>query len=109
MILVLREEHEISDDGACKTQNNPLLGNMWLSQSDEKSDVTFKHRALIVDTEPRVCAFLQSSAQRKLYTDENIVSGLNDCAHNFARGFHHIGKDMMDDIKFSLRKIVEKC
>ena len=49
-------------------------------------------RAVYVDLEPTVCDEVRSGAYRQLYHPEQIISGKEDAANNYARGHYTIGK-----------------
>ena len=55
---------------------------------------TGKHvpRAVYVDLEPTVCDEVRSGTYRQLYHPEQIISGKEDAANNYARGHYTIGK-----------------
>jgi tubulin alpha len=45
-----------------------------------------------VDLEPTVCDEVRSGTYRQLYHPEQIISGKEDAANNYARGHYTIGK-----------------
>jgi len=49
-------------------------------------------RAVYVDLEPTVCDEVRSGTYRQLYHPEQIISGKEDAANNYARGHYTIGK-----------------
>ena len=48
-------------------------------------------RALFVDLEPSVIDEVRTGAYRQLFHPEQLISGKEDAANNFARG-HYTGK-----------------
>jgi len=53
-------------------------------------------RAVYVDLEPTVCDEVRSETYRQLYHPEQIISGKEDAANNYARGHYTIGKVSFD-------------
>jgi len=49
-------------------------------------------RAVYVDLEPTVCDQVRTGAYRDLYHPDQIISGKEDAANNYARGHYTIGK-----------------
>ena len=91
-------EHGINPDGtmtAAKTSSGGIDDSYSTFFSETASG---KHvpRAVYVDLEPTVCDEVRSGAFRKLYHPEQIISGKEDAANNYARGHYTIGKEIVD-------------
>ena len=43
------------------------------------------------------------------FKSKNLISGIEDCSNNFARGYFSVGKDIIDKTKKRIRKLTEKC
>ncbi|XP_066932954.1 tubulin alpha chain-like [Clytia hemisphaerica] len=102
-------EHNIKPDG---------LMNEEGSQRDDESFSTFfnetgngKHvpRALFLDLEPNVIDEIRTGAYSKLYHPEQLISGSEDAANNYARGHYTVGKQMIDDVLDKVRRLTENC
>jgi len=63
-------------------------------------------RAVYVDLEPTVCDEVRTGAYRQLYHPEQIISGKEDAANNYARGHYTIGKEIVDSV---LDRIRNRC
>lgn len=61
-------------------------------------------RAIFVDLEPTVIDEVRTGTYRQLFHPEQLISGKEDAANNFARG-HYTGISI--SIAFSSRAIVE--
>lgn len=59
-------------------------------------------RAVYVDLEPTVCDEVRSGTYRQLYHPEQIISGKEDAANNYARGHYTIGKVSFIFLKFGV-------
>jgi tubulin alpha len=45
----------------------------------------------------------------KLFHPEQLISGKEDAANNYARGHYTIGKEIVDTVLEKLRKIADQC
>lgn len=52
---------------------------------------------------------VRSGAYRKLYHPEQLISGKEDAANNYARGHYSIGKEMLEQVMERLNKLAENC
>eukprot|EP00619_Florenciella_sp_RCC1007_P016745 CAMPEP_0205946400 /NCGR_PEP_ID=MMETSP1325-20131115/69015_1 /ASSEMBLY_ACC=CAM_ASM_000708 /TAXON_ID=236786 /ORGANISM="Florenciella sp., Strain RCC1007" /LENGTH=457 /DNA_ID=CAMNT_0053317465 /DNA_START=223 /DNA_END=1593 /DNA_ORIENTATION=- len=78
----------------------------------EHTDVTFcKHvpRCVYVDLEATVCDEVRTGTYRQLYHPEQIISGKEDAANNYARGHYTIGKEIVDLVLDRIRKLADNC
>ena len=66
-------------------------------------------RAVMVDLEPSVCDEIRNGNLRKLYHPEQIISGKEDAANNYARGHYTIGKEIVDTVLDRIRKLADNC
>merc|ERR1712194_629420 len=66
-------------------------------------------RAVYVDLEPTVCDEVRSGTYRQLYHPEQIISGKEDAANNYARGHYTIGKEIVDLVLDRIRKLADNC
>lgn len=106
-------EHGIQPDGKMDVPGD--------SRSGSKSDASFstffnetesgKHvpRALFVDLEPTVIDQVRTSEYRYLFHPEELISGKEDAANNYARGHYTIGKEIVDTVVDKIRRQTENC
>uniref|UniRef100_A0A7S3QCF1 Tubulin/FtsZ GTPase domain-containing protein n=1 Tax=Chaetoceros debilis TaxID=122233 RepID=A0A7S3QCF1_9STRA len=91
-------EHGIQPDGQMPSDKTVGGGddafNTFFSETGAGKHVP---RAVYVDLEPTVCDEVRSGTYRQLYHPEQIISGKEDAANNYARGHYTIGK-----VSFSL-------
>jgi len=66
-------------------------------------------RALIVDLEPNVCDEVRCGKFSKLYHPEQIISGKEGAANNYARGHYTVGKELIDSVMDRVRKLADNC
>merc|ERR1711988_722134 len=62
-------------------------------------------RAVFVDLEPTVVDEVRTGVYRQLFHPEQMVTGKEDAANNYARGFYTIGKEMVDVVMDRIRQL----
>ncbi|KAL8204683.1 hypothetical protein R6Q57_010306 [Mikania cordata] len=85
-------EHGIQPDGMMPSDNSPGVAddafNTFFSETGSGKHVP---RAIFVDLEPTVIDEVRTGTYRQLFHPEQLISGKEDAANNFARG-HYTGK-----------------
>ena len=66
-------------------------------------------RAIFVDLEPSVVDEVRTGNFRKLFHPEQLISGKEDAANNYARGHYTIGKDQIDSTMDKIRRLADQC
>ncbi|KAG7190591.1 hypothetical protein KM043_006681 [Ampulex compressa] len=66
-------------------------------------------RTLILDSEPMVIDEIRTGPYRGLFDPSSLVTGKEDAANNFARGYYTIGQEIVYLALDRIRKIVEGC
>ncbi|KAG6420932.1 hypothetical protein SASPL_117477 [Salvia splendens] len=66
-------------------------------------------RAVFVDLEPSVIDEVRTGTYRQLFHPEQLISGKEDAANNFARGHYTIGKEIVDLCLDRIRKLADNC
>jgi len=66
-------------------------------------------RAILVDLEPSVVDETRTGTYRSLFHPEQLISGKEDAANNYARGHYTVGKELIDIVLERLRKQSEQC
>ncbi|KAF9160886.1 Tubulin alpha-3C/D chain [Actinomortierella ambigua] len=103
-------EHGISPDGT-------VASDKQASQFDSSSSTFFseteagKHvpRAIFVDLEETVVDEVRRGTYRNLFHPEQLISGKEDAANNYARGHYTIGKELVDSVLDRVRKLSDNC
>merc|ERR1711879_417630 len=62
---------------------------------------------LMVDLEPTVVDEVRTGTYRQLFHPEQLISGKEDAANNFARGHYTIGKEIVDLVLYRIRKLAD--
>jgi len=111
-------EHNIKEDGSmneapyCEYQMNDTDDENKHSNHtffNESALGTYHPRALFIDLEPSVIDRLQSGKNKNLYNPDHMITGKEDAANNFARGYYSIGREYIDQIMESITSAVQSC
>ncbi|EDO45429.1 predicted protein, partial [Nematostella vectensis] len=103
-------EHAIQPDGL-------MLGGPSEEAGDDSFNTFFSEaaagkyvpRAVLVDLEPTVIDEVRTGMYRYLYHPEQMISGKEDAANNYARGHYTIGKEMVEVVMDKIRKMTDQC
>ena len=66
-------------------------------------------RCIFLDLEPTVIDEVRTGTYRQLFHPEQLISGKEDAANNFARGHYTIGKEIVDLALDRIRKLADNC
>jgi len=66
-------------------------------------------RATFIDLEPTVIDEIRTGTYRKLFHPDQLISGKEDAANNYARGHYTIGKELMEGTMELIRKHTDQC
>ncbi|CAG0913601.1 unnamed protein product [Notodromas monacha] len=66
-------------------------------------------RAIYADLEPSVVDTVRHGTYRQLFHPDQLMSGKEDAANNYARGHYTIGKELIDLVMDKVRKMAENC
>ncbi|CAI9276992.1 unnamed protein product [Lactuca saligna] len=103
-------EHGLQPDGQMPGDNTVGGGddafNTFFSETGAGKHVP---RAVFVDLEPTVIDEVRTGTYRQLFHPEQLISGKEDAANNFARGHYTIGKEIVDLCLDRIRKLADNC
>jgi tubulin alpha len=103
-------EHGIQHDGQMPSDKTIGGGddafNTFFSETGAGKHVP---RCVFVDLEPTVVDEVRSGAYRQLFHPEQLISGKEDAANNYARGHYTIGKEIVDLVLDRIRKLADNC
>merc|ERR1711957_944408 len=63
----------------------------------------------MLDLEPTVVDEVRTGTYRQLFHPEQLISGKEDAANNYARGHYTIGKEIVDLALDRIRKLADNC
>ncbi|XP_043191739.1 tubulin alpha chain-like [Amphibalanus amphitrite] len=103
-------EHNIRPDGRLNCDKAPKLEddsfNTFFSETGAGKRVP---RAVFVDLEPTVVDEVRSGPYRQLFHPEQMITGKEDAASNYARGHYTIGKAIIERVLDRIRKLADQC
>ncbi|NXN39863.1 TBA1B protein, partial [Rhinoptilus africanus] len=104
-------EHGIQPDGQMPSDKTIGGGddsfNTFFSETGAGKHVP---RAVFVDLEPTVIDEVRTGTYRQLFHPEQLITGKEDAANNYARGHYTIGKEIIDLVLDRIRKLfVDWC
>uniref|UniRef100_A0A8D2CP01 Tubulin alpha chain n=1 Tax=Sciurus vulgaris TaxID=55149 RepID=A0A8D2CP01_SCIVU len=110
-------EHGIQPDGLVLDSKQDQLENSKMKHMNASFDTFFhetrtgKHvpRALFMDLEPTVIDGTRTGKFRSLFHPEQLVSGKEDAANNYARGRYSVGSEIISLVLERIRKLAEQC
>ncbi|XP_063231117.1 tubulin alpha-8 chain-like isoform X2 [Bacillus rossius redtenbacheri] len=103
-------EHGIESDGILPEDKKACLADSCFDTFfSESAGGKMTPRAIMIDLEPTVIDEVRTSAYKLLHHPENLISGREDAANNYARGFYTIGKDVIAQTMDRVRKLSDKC
>jgi len=103
-------EHGIQPDGTMPSDKTVGGGDDSFNTFFAETG-TGKHvpRAVFVDLEPTVVDEVRLGTYRQLFHPEQLITGKEDAANNYARGHYTVGKELVDLVLDRLRKLTEQC
>ena len=84
---------------SCRTVTNPsTTGNG-------------KHvpRTIYCDLEPNVVDEVRTGTYRHLFHPEHMITGKEDASNNYARGHYTVGKELIDQVLDTVRRVADNC
>merc|ERR1712045_197751 len=103
-------EHGIQPDGQMPSDKTIGGGddafNTFFSETGAGKHVP---RAVFLDLEPTVIDEVRTGTYRQLFHPEQLITGKEDAANNFARGHYTIGKEIVDLCLDRIRKLADQC
>ncbi|KAM6893301.1 tubulin alpha chain-like isoform 1-T1 [Lycodopsis pacificus] len=100
-------EHGIQPDGQMPSDKTRGGGddsfNTFFSETGAGKHVP---RAVFVDLEPTVIDEVRTGIYRQLFHPEQLITGKEDAANNYARGHYTVGKEIIDMVLDRTRKLV---
>lgn len=102
-------EHGIREDGSREPdRKNESDAGLETFYSRANSG-NYVPRSIMVDLEPSVVDEVRTGASKKLWHPDQLISGKEDAANNFARGHYSIGRAHIDKVVDRIRKMADRC
>ncbi|QDS68207.1 hypothetical protein FKW77_010564 [Venturia effusa] len=102
-------EHGLLPDG--KRDPDSTLGEDGSFDTffNETGSGKYVPRSIFVDLDPSPIDEIRTGQYRNLFHPEQLVSGKEDAANNYARGHYTVGKELVDSVIDRIRKVADAC
>ncbi|KAG7501740.1 tubulin alpha chain-like [Solea senegalensis] len=98
-------EHGIQPDGQMPEKSERGNDSSFTTFFSNTGSGKYVPRAVFVDLEPTVIDEVRTGMYRQLFHPEQLISGKEDAANNYARGHYTIGKELIDSVLDRIRKL----
>ncbi|XP_077791731.1 tubulin alpha-8 chain-like [Podarcis muralis] len=102
-------EHGIQPDGTFAEKNHSNNDDSFATFFRETGNGKHVPRAIMVDLEQTVVDEVRAGTYRQLFHPEQLITGKEDAANNYARGHYTIGKDRIELALDRIRKLADTC
>eukprot|EP01104_Vermistella_antarctica_P009906 TRINITY_DN25_c0_g1_i1.p1 TRINITY_DN25_c0_g1~~TRINITY_DN25_c0_g1_i1.p1 ORF type:complete len:450 (-),score=165.72 TRINITY_DN25_c0_g1_i1:138-1487(-) len=99
-------EHGINKDGTMDKQTDSRAFDSFYQETGSGKYVP---RSVFIDLEPTVIDQVRTGEYGKLFHPEQLISGKEDAANNYARGHYTVGKEIVDVCLDRIRKLADQC
>eukprot|EP01096_Ripella_sp_DP13-Kostka_P008844 TRINITY_DN332_c0_g1_i1.p1 TRINITY_DN332_c0_g1~~TRINITY_DN332_c0_g1_i1.p1 ORF type:complete len:500 (-),score=250.56 TRINITY_DN332_c0_g1_i1:73-1413(-) len=101
-------EHGINPDGT-PGPNFSAKNDSFSTFFSETGSGKFVPRAIMMDLEPNVVDQVRVGPYKRLFHPEQLISGKEDAANNYARGHYTVGKELVEPVLDRIRKLADDC
>ena len=102
-------EHDIMPDGTLNPNRPPSEDVSFSTFFSETGTGRYVPRAIYADLEPTVVDEVRTGTYSKLFHPEQLITGKEDAANNYARGHYTVGKELISPVIDRIRKSAEQC
>jgi len=103
-------EHGIAPDGTTVSSDQSFGGdNAFSTFFSETSSGKHVPRCVYLDLEPSVIDEVRNGRYKQLFHPQQLISGKEDAANNYARGHYTIGKEIVDLSLDRIRRLADNC
>jgi len=99
-------EHGINPDGTVPAGMNNENFSTFFSETGTGQYVP---RSVFMDLESSVIGQIRTGTYKQLFHPEQLITGKEDAANNYARGHYTIGKEIIDRVLDRIRKLSDNC
>eukprot|EP01102_Stenamoeba_stenopodia_P010966 TRINITY_DN334_c0_g1_i1.p1 TRINITY_DN334_c0_g1~~TRINITY_DN334_c0_g1_i1.p1 ORF type:complete len:454 (+),score=123.61 TRINITY_DN334_c0_g1_i1:127-1488(+) len=100
-------EHGITPEG--KLAGEKSIDHAPNTFFSETNGGKYVPRCVYVDLEPTVIDEVRTGKYKQLFHPEQLISGKEDAANNYARGHYTVGKELVDVTLDRIRKLADQC
>ncbi|KAJ5630276.1 uncharacterized protein N7484_010376 [Penicillium longicatenatum] len=104
-------EHGLTPDGHFKEElaDSETTNGSYDTFFTETPGGKYVPRSIFVDLDPSPIDEIRTGTYRQLFHPEQLISGKEDAANNYARGHYTVGKEYADDVMDRIRRVIDNC
>ena len=102
-------EHGIKPDGLLPEDVSPREESSFSTFFSNTRAGKYVPRAVFADLEPTVVDEVRTGHYRQLFHPEQLITGKEDAANNYARGHYTVGRELVDSVLDKICKLAENC
>ena len=102
-------EHGIHPDGTIPEEDPDIADDSFRAFFSETGSGKHVPRAVFVDLEPTVVDEVRVGTYRQLFHPEQLITGKEDAANNYARGHYTIGKEQIEVTMDRIRRMADQA
>jgi len=102
-------EHGLKPNGSLEHGACEKTSESFSTFFSETSSGRHVPRAVFVDLEPTVVDEIRTGDYKSLYHPEQLITGKEDAANNYARGHYTVGREIIDNVLDRIRKLCDQC
>jgi len=103
-------EHGILPDGTISPEKaNPTAQADFSAFFSPTGTGKYVPRTVFVDLEETVVDEVRRGKYSKLFHPDQLITGKEDAANNYARGHYTIGKELVDTVLDRIRRLADQC
>jgi len=102
-------EHGLQPDGTTLEGQTPPDLSSFGTFFNETGRGKYVPRAVFFDLEPSVVDTIKTGPHSKLFAPDQLITGKEDAANNYARGHYTVGKEYVEPVCDRVRKLTEQC
>lgn len=104
-------EHGIQPDGYLSSEKKEkgIKDEGFSTFFSETASGKYVPRTIYIDLEPNVVDEVRTGAYRNLFHPEQLITGKEDAANNYARGHYTVGKELIDQVMDRVRRVADNC
>ncbi|KAJ5157845.1 tubulin-domain-containing protein [Penicillium canariense] len=104
-------EHGLKADGHRDASITDEIGTSGSYESffTETRGGKYVPRSIFVDLEPSPIDEIRTGSYRELFHPDQMISGKEDAANNYARGHYTVGKELFEQVNDCVHRVTENC
>ncbi|KAI6659330.1 Tubulin alpha-1C chain [Oopsacas minuta] len=98
-------EYKVERSGKYNGQNPTNISHIFKNVGESY----YKPRAVFFDLDPETKQTFRDTSLKRLFGEDQFITGREDASNNFARGFYNLGREFRDEMIDGIRRESEAC